>query len=659
MKKTLFPLLLGALVAGCASNDPKMSDQNNEGALTPEVQGYLSINLVAPGGLSSRADDEPTINGDYEYGTASENYVKEVRLYFFDDEGNGVAVRKNPVYDQSSPETTGPEFFSYYDWEPTPAENELGDDYDEGGIFQDPNNSGKLENETVEKMLTVMVALTAKEAKFPTQVAAVINPTNDVKQITLNNPICDLKDLQGAVYDNLTGLTSNNFLMSSSVYVNGDGDVTITQPVDETVNLGYTQVEAQQHPIYVYVERVVARLDMSVGLTPADADKGLYSTQTQVTTEDRVYEGEDAPDGQLDEEDIYVKFLGWAVTSTPVKSYVVKSITAEWGPDEGFFGVVYQPWYIPSYHRSYWATNPVLSQQPKDEDYVWYTFNELSGVDAENPDPNTPIEQTGFTMDVDQTYMQENANPNGDAEGSDPAEPTKVIFAAQLVDVDGNAITVASWNGVYFTLQGLKNLAAKMLDMYYIEPGTGTADVPAKFVPISGNQITFMTASQFFQTNPLFSDTPNYTVYATLTSATGDDASNPTLNAAGLTWYHLNDNIDPATATADDFTQIASAGIPQYMQTVFGNAQIWNNGYTYYYYTIRHLGALNYPGYYGVVRNHIYSGTVNGLKGLGTPVWDPNEPIYPEKPDDKGTNLSAQIKVLAWRLVTDSYDFEW
>ena len=86
---------------------------------------------------------------------------------------------------------------------------------------------------------------------------------------------------------------------------------------------------------------------------------------------------------------------------------------------------------------------------------------------------------------------------------------------------------------------------------------------------------------------------------------------------------------------------------------------IWNNGYTYYYLTLRHFGALDFPGYYGVVRNHIYSTTVDKLKGLGTPVWDPNEKIYPEPTAPDGNNLSAKIEVLSWRLVTDSYEFEW
>ncbi|MCH5224792.1 MAG: hypothetical protein J1D77_02290 [Muribaculaceae bacterium] len=121
-----------------------------------------------------------------------------------------------------------------------------------------------------------------------------------------------------------------------------------------------------------------------------------------------------------------------------------------------------------------------------------------------------------------------------------------MIFAAQLVNEDGEEITVADWNGIYFTLPGLANLAASMLDLYYIDNESERETAGDSFVPhythISGEQITFETSSQFYSKSPLFSKTPNYTSYAVLTSAEGTAANSPTLNAAGLTWYHLSNN---------------------------------------------------------------------------------------------------------------------
>lgn len=668
MKKFLYLLLLGAMATACTNEVPG-EEGNNPGAGNEnqaEVSAYLSVQLVAPGALKARAE---TNDGQYEYGTSDENYVNEVRFYFFDDDDNAVGVRKNPIYDANVP-ANGPEYFSYIDWDPTPSDN-TGNSKPGGDTETDVDNSGNLQDGTVEKILQVTMTLTANNGVFPTQVVAIVNPSDYIKSENLLNPTPALSDIQDFITDNLTNLTTSNFIMSNSVYINESNAITIGQPISKD-NLGYTQAEAQAKPMIVYVERAVARFnlvfnptslpkDQTTLLSPVTLLDGtvLYPTYTNITTEDRVYEGEQAPEGQLKNTPVYAKFFGWAVTSTPTKSYVLKQINPEWGASDNLFGVVNEPWYIPGYHRSYWAINPTLSDDPTQNDYIWYTYNELSGENAENPSPNPPIQQLSNLMTVTKTYMQENANPT-DGEAAQTEYPTKIIFAAQLTDGSGNALEFTEWNGMYFTLQGLKNLAASMLDMYYIEPGTGTGDVQPVFVPISPDQITFQTYSSFKGLNPIFNESNlNYTVIPTLTSAEGTEASNPTENAMGLQWYHLNDNIKFENAKPEDFTAISSSSINNYMFTVFGDAKIWNNGYTYFFLTINHLGALGKPGYFGVVRNHVYLATVSSMVGLGTPVWDPNEKIYPEKPEDDNNKLSAQIKVLSWRLVTDSYEFDW
>lgn len=84
---------------------------------------------------------------------------------------------------------------------------------------------------------------------------------------------------------------------------------------------------------------------------------------------------------------------------------------------------------------------------------------------------------------------------------------------------------------------------------------------------------------------------------------------------------------------------------------------------TYYYFPIQHLGHMgkdgkNY-GKNGVVRNHIYDSTITKLYGLGTPVYNPDETIYPEKPEDNDSYIAAQIKILSWRLVNNNVELEW
>ena len=88
-------------------------------------------------------------------------------------------------------------------------------------------------------------------------------------------------------------------------------------------------------------------------------------------------------------------------------------------------------------------------------------------------------------------------------------------------------------------------------------------------------------------------------------------------------------------------------------------AKVWKSGLTYYYTDLRHLGAAETKGLYGVVRNHIYDVNINSVVGLGTPVYDPEEVIVPQKPDKDETYIAAEIKILAWRVVNNDTDLEW
>lgn len=98
---------------------------------------------------------------------------------------------------------------------------------------------------------------------------------------------------------------------------------------------------------------------------------------------------------------------------------------------------------------------------------------------------------------------------------------------------------------------------------------------------------------------------------------------------------------------------------------------------TYYFLDIRHLAspeiegltpdkegykvadAAKVPGFYGVVRNHVYKTTINSVFGLGTPVYDPDEVIIPQIPKDEEVYLAAEINILSWRIVDHGYDLNW
>lgn len=81
---------------------------------------------------------------------------------------------------------------------------------------------------------------------------------------------------------------------------------------------------------------------------------------------------------------------------------------------------------------------------------------------------------------------------------------------------------------------------------------------------------------------------------------------------------------------------------------------VWKNGMTYYYYEIIHNGNTK-----GVVRNHVYKTTVTKIAGLGTPIYDPELVVYPEKPDPNDHYIAAQINILSWHIVSNNYELEW
>ena len=87
---------------------------------------------------------------------------------------------------------------------------------------------------------------------------------------------------------------------------------------------------------------------------------------------------------------------------------------------------------------------------------------------------------------------------------------------------------------------------------------------------------------------------------------------------------------------------------------IVDRALVWKSGMTYYFYEIKHLENQK-----GVVRNHIYDTKVTKITGLGTPVYNPDEIIYPEKPNENDHYIAAKINILSWRIIKDDYELEW
>ena len=624
--KKLFILAMAFGLAACATNE--------EPVVTPETSdaeaNFLTIRIAAANG-GTRADELPsTDNGDFVAGDpTTESKVSKVRFFFF--YSNGTAAPVDAGGSTSFVDFTVPT-----------------DGFDTNGSDM-PN--------TVESILTATVIIsrnvdkaTGKVSDMPDEVIAVLNPNTVVDALTGMVTRDAVVGKVGKYEEHEAG----TFVMSSSVYAeNTTGAVSLAD------KLYPTKETAEANPVTVYVERLVAKVDLSYGQA-TDSENNLTATKLAKEGDDNYYAfstgvynnntGE-----QNDDDLIYVHFDRFAATATANESYLVKHVNAAW-PNEAntsanLFKTPYQPWSMSQFVRSFWAYNPSATTEGFEIEYGTYE-------DIDNP----------FTYEASATnviYLPENAG-KGAGEAPEYADattetPTQVIIAATLVDKSGNAIPLAEYAGNKITVSTLKaaylnNLTTK--PWYTKNDGTSYSE-------IDEDAIEIVTAGSL---NPDLLDPSTedakeggrYYVFVQLTET-----------AADYTWYsedptELSDEKSEVEMDSDDVDALLKG---------LGHAKVWEGGKTYYYFDIRHLATptfsgdlegdalatakKNATGYYGVVRNHAYQTKITKLVGLGTPVYDPTEKIIPEVPEEDEMFLAAEIKILAWRIVNQDVELTW
>lgn len=552
MKTKLFLAAMAAVaVIGC-QKEPAGSISAPDGDAS-----FLKVDLRAAGTLT-RAEV-----GNYEYGLDDENAVKTIHFYFFDNAGNAYPVdAANNNYLVADTEV---------DW------TKKGDDTNVATISD-----------------AVLVIKQSKQAP-PAKMVVVLNaPAFSVANLTQLH--------QQINYLTTPADSKNYFVMSNSVYFDGSAIVDATPIMSENIFAAntFTDNEGKEiepgsvipdtevmvdgniikvDPVEVYVERVAAKVRVSGG-DGVSLDKiPVMKNATEQATFGTI--------------PVYAKVLGWQVTNNTAQAPLLKNIDASW--TDATLGFA---WNAPSNFRSYWAAT---TDEPKHD----FTFENVMG---HNPAydyyfENTAVAKTDNGVDVGVEGGNTTAN-----------QASQLLIAAQLVDGSGDALQIAKWYGVQYTITDLKAaMVATVAPKIYVKNDANT------YVTISVNDV------EFYQV-PQEEDDNRYEVRVRA--------------IPGKTYY--DSSAQPYAAAAD-----LLAGIDP--------AQMWTNGYTYYYTTIKHFGAEGKTGEYGMVRNHVYDIKIDGITGFGTPVYEPSEIITPEKPEeDVALNLSARINILAWRLVSQN-----
>lgn len=604
MKKKLFflPLLAALVLAGCSKEESDAGGGNGSNG-----EQYLAISIVSNTSGGSRADYTDGAGNKFEDGTETENAVEAVRLYFFSGSGDFVKIKKN---------ASG----NYYDIPKSDIKFE-----------------GSNPDKTVEQQIKAFIMIDAGE-KLPAQVVAVVNP----EKLGLDNNSINLGTLCDKVHDYASLAKESKFVMMNSVYAENQNRIVATTITPEHYKKNAD--DAKKSPVVIYVERNVGKVRVSTNMAEqGNPGDNLFKVYRKEKDADGKETGNDL-DYTIGEGDnptqVYVKFNSWDVTADLTYAYLSKHIEISWpkthlGPNT--------TWNDPAHHRSYWAAvcNGGVGQG---------NMNQYFAYNADNHFKATKFDGSACT------YCNENAERNGTYE----YKPTVVIVKGTLCDNTGKPLTVTEYAGhrviddTNFTqlknryVVMMQSNTAKISAIPYKKVDEGGGETVYK--PLEAADLTFVEAPQ--GSNPAQVEnaakaaelTGRYYVYACLTSA-----------AEKYEWYSKSSEDDNGKATVKEEDKIADPKTEiNAMLKELSHAKIWKTGQTYYYANIMHT-----PEKAGIVRNHIYDVKLTKVYGIGTPVYNEDLTIIPEKPQDEDTFVAAKIDILSWRLMTSDVVFDW
>lgn len=452
---------------------------------------------------------------------------------------------------------------------------------------------------SVEKITNAVLVINGVQNAAPAAIVAVVNPeTVDATKIQSGESM-RLSELRystvGSKFykkDASTGAVSE-FVMSNSVYVNTGEDVCASLVAGHVAT---SAEDATKKPVELYVERVVAKVTANVDETAfklgdgTDWDATKYGTKTAV--------------GKIGDNEVYAVIDGWGLASENGKAEIEKKVDKAWS--DGNLG--FSPWTTSDYHRCFWEQSVAFDAGIGGNQPVNHKYSDLKAKMNEvlYTLPNTPTNKV--------TDLQNN-------------DLTKLAVAATLKykDAAGNwhDADICRYNGVQFLgVDNLKKQVALTFSQYYTSTDAHT------YTQLSASDIDFKdpdgTMQQYRVTPTLAADPDGTKKYYTKTTTGGT----PT------------------------FTEVQKSAVLAAIEAA--KAEIRKGGRAYYYVPIKHLGNPGEVAEYGIVRNHFYKITLSGIKGFGTPVYNPDQVVKPVVPTYDDTYLAARVQVLQWRVVNQN-----
>lgn len=454
----------------------------------------------------------------------------------------------------------------------------------------------------------------------PTQVIVILNPPVNYSFVngqTLQNVRSRINNY------NLTGKDeARRIIMSNSVYVKDNKEVCAVDINDKTYP---TKEEAEKKPVNIYVERVLAKVRTTYSPTGDNFAQGTAIT--------------------IDGEKLTLtpKIQGIEIANIAKQAKLIKSIE---GWDTEKWSATWDKWNDPDNNRSYWANT--------DKSNIGFNNKAWSAIDDDIETPNT-------------YYI----HPNTQA-----GTKTSVLITAILENDKGEAQDFIYWAGTYYRIGDdpagtftkdtpykgfLNQYATNLRNEGFRLVHTDESQHAQVLTDIQATDLRWLTDDEHTALTALTDSEKRFHEYeyTALLHATELEKDYSIVKLNGK-------NVD-GQPNYDTYTDLSKgiAAVNDFLKGKSNRVWYWKEGKCYYFAEIEHFGPKSEDGVtppydfsVGVVRNHIYSLTLQSVKGLGTPVFDPDVDIIPEKPSDDLFYLAAQIHILKWRLVEQEVNFE-
>lgn len=457
----------------------------------------------------------------------------------------------------------------------------------------------------------------------PTRIrpALVLAVLNYDKCNTLKN--LSLADVHAHVDNNAISTEAGKFTMTNAVYVDGKNVVNAT-PISAS-SVKETKEDALKSPVQIYVEREAVKVNMK-------GKDGLNKT-----AEGKIYFETANAEYVLDGVKVAARIVvdGWAVNAFNTTSYLVKNVPASWIATNPFAN-----WYDEAAKRTFWAQDPnysgsedyIFGRDPKDEPGTYKNVQYLSWNEA-----------TANNVDS-YSHMYENTADKASAKvnGGELANVPTILIAAHVEMAKAGAAwenpDLYKFGGLFYTNTSLKNYAAEQ---------------------ILKNKLHWeYTTTEGAKTAAMLPDQINIDFVANIV----DNSGSVKIKVTGVTAPAAD-----ATLKNADNTVIESANWAKAVEDILNGETGFNvaknelvcykEGKCYYQVPIKHNQAVDDVAY-GTVRNHIYELTLSKIAKLGNPVFDADEKLVLIPGEEKNYYVSAELKILKWRVVTQDVVIE-